>query len=285
MKAKVIAFSINKGGAGKTTSACAIAQVLALSNYKVLFIDMDQQKNATRVFDAEKFEADVSYQKLLIDDIDKDEILSMIHHTSFENIDIIPSSSELYTIEDPLCMTSAQYGEKDVIVCLRDNLEKIKDKYNYILIDTAPTMLRVNKEALAAADEVLIPAQTESFSTSSIGTQAEFISAINNLCGTNTKIKGVFFTRVIQRTAITKEYRKALGEELQKLYIDCPIRQSSKAMEANSTPLPLFMYAPKCTTAEDYIRLTLVLQLVDKKHGDILEKKFNDIVKAIREEI
>jgi len=278
MAKKTILFSINKGGTGKTTSACAIAQVLASCDYKVLFVDLDSQKNSTRVFDAEIAGEDVDFIRLLTEEMDKKEVQSMVSDTNFENISIIAANSNLYDVEDELFLASREVGEKGALTFLKKNLNKIKKDYDYIIMDTSPTINRTIKAAVAAADEVLTTCKTESFSTSAIGTQIELVSMVNNICDENTKFKGVVFTGVKERSEVVKAYREALKEDMGEYYIDMPIRDCIKVMNANSTPVPLFSYAPKCTAAIDYVKLTVELGLIDKEKVGNLIKKYKNFM-------
>lgn len=275
-KASVIAFAINKGGVGKTTSSLAVSQVLAICGYKVLFLDLDAQRNATRHLGAELDIRNVSFTDLLIDGIEKEDIMGMVRETNFKGISIIPATGELYDIEMKLIKTILQFSEKDVLVCLRDNLEHIKDEFDYIIIDSSPSLGYLNKCIVAATDKVISPIESDSYSLDALNSQSDFIQSVNMICETNTVFEGAFLNRITQNTNLTKAYREGLKESFgnDKFYIDSPIRTCNKVKEAAAELEPLFSYAPKCTTAIDYIRLTITMGLIDKKHFQTLEEKY-----------
>ena len=135
MRGKTIAVNINKGGTGKTTSVCSISQVLALCNYKVLLIDVTEQKDSTRMFGMEKYQEKVCFEDLLTDDVEKENIMSMITETPFKNLYMIPATQELKSIGDMLHLIEMKYSEPELLVCLKDNLWKIKDEFERFMIE------------------------------------------------------------------------------------------------------------------------------------------------------
>ena len=277
MRGKTIAVNINKGGTGKTTSVCSISQVLALCNYKVLLIDVTEQKDSTRMFGMEKYQEKVCFEDLLTDDVEKENIMSMITETPFKNLYMIPATQELKSIGDMLHLIEMKYSEPELLVCLKDNLWKIKDEFDYILFDSDPGMNRLNKEILVAADEVIASVQTDAFSASAIASQNEIINRLNNLCNTNTRLKAVYCTQVNCKTNIVKQFREELKKELGTMYIDTPISNCSKVVESNALLVPLFQYAPKCKAAKEYIALVISLGWIDREHYTYIRGTYKDI--------
>lgn len=263
---KVISFAINKGGAGKTESSCAIAQVLALCNYKCLVIDLDAQRNATRLFGAEYDVSYVDHQQLIVDEMNTEQMLKCIKKSNFGNIDIIPGTIDLYNIEDPLCLAATKYDIAEVLTCFKHNLDQIREYYEYIIIDTSPSLGRLNQSAVAASDMVVSPLNTDSRSMDALNSQIDFVKMVNNICKTNCEYKGVFFTQVFDRTNMAKAYMSEAMKGLQDFYIDAPIRYCTAAKSAASVPEPLFKHAPRCNTSLDYIRLAVNMRLVDRAH-------------------
>ena len=146
--AKVISIFNQKGGVGKTTSVINLAAGLGRLKQKVLIIDMDPQGNATSGIGLNKEQDKIIYDLLINGDLD------VIKPTESKNVDIIPSNQELSGIDLELANTEWHYK-------LRDQVNKIKDNYDYILIDSPPSLSVLSIMTLIASDSIIIPVQTE----------------------------------------------------------------------------------------------------------------------------
>lgn len=265
-KRQVICFSIHKGGVGKTESTCAFAQVLGMAGYRCLIIDLDCQKNTTRIFGAESDVSFVNYQDLLLAELEKEEIRKYCKKTKFQGVDIIPATSELFGIEDILFTAATKYSLKEVLSCFKANVDLLRKQYDYILMDTHPDLGRLNKCAIAASDLVLCPMNTDARSMDALNDQVDFIRSVNTTMLTEQTQIGVFFARIKERTTVSKTFLDSAKTGLRDLYIPFPISECQPAAKAAAMRAPLFDIYPKCKTAVDYIRLVVCLGLIDKKH-------------------
>ena len=159
---KVIAIVNQKGGVGKTTTSINLSAALGLYGKKVLMIDLDPQGNATTGVGVDKREIGSSIYEVLVM---KATIEEAIVKTKSMNLSIIPAYLNLAGAEMELLELERKYRDSDVkfnrVMRLKDEISKIKDKYDYILIDCPPSLGTLTTNALAAADSVLIPVQCE----------------------------------------------------------------------------------------------------------------------------
>ena len=158
--AKIIAFVNQKGGVGKTTSSINLAASLGLLGKKTLLIDLDPQGNSTTGVGVNKGENKASVYELLVD---RAELKDVIINTPFKNLCVIPASINLAGIDMELIDMSRQNPEFVAQMQLKNQLSKIRDLFDYIIVDCPPSLGLITTNALAAADSVIIPVQCEFF--------------------------------------------------------------------------------------------------------------------------
>lgn len=270
---KKIGFTINKGGVGKTTSICAIGQILALGGYKVLIADYDPQANSSAVFSVIEDLEGCDYSELFTETVTIENLKSYIVKTSVPNLDILPSSTQLFGMND--IIYEAQKDNPAAGLNLKKNLDLLEKTYDYILMDTTPAFDHVCESVIAAADMLLTPAQTDSFSFKGILRLMQLMEAINEAYNLEIKYGGVFFTRVKSRTNLFKGLKKDYGDKFGEYFIPVSIRDCNKVIEANTNLIPLYQYEPKCTASTDYVELVGALGLMDKRHYNILKNNLN----------
>jgi len=268
-----ISFTINKGGVGKTTSLCAIAQILALGGYKVLIADLGQQSNASRIFGIREDLPNIAYKNLYCKLLTKEEMQEFIIPTSFENIDIIPSSTQLIRMNDKIY--DAKKENPAVVTNLKNNLQQIKDDYDFILIDNEPTIDNMLDCSIAASDKILIPMNTDNLSYEGILNIIKLVEKINNTYNLQVKFGGIFITRVKKRTTLYRDLSEGYTEQFGDYFIPVAIRDCNAVAEANTAFIPLYEYEKKCTAFIDYIELISHLNIMDQKHYQNVIKKLS----------
>ena len=239
---KIVAIANQKGGVGKTTTAQALAAGLANKRKKILAIDLDPQGNLSTACNADNYNASTIYN-VIKRDVD---VSAAIQHIS--NYDIIPANIMLAGAEQELSQTGKEHR-------LRESLAPILDKYDYIIIDTPPSLGVLTINAFTAATDIIIPTTAGIFAATGINQLNETVKSVQRYCNPNVKIMGILFTRFNPRTNISKQI-KELTEQLSS-YIAAPIyktyiRTAVVVEEAQANKTDIFSYADKSTVAEDY---------------------------------
>lgn len=253
-KCKVIAITNQKGGVGKTTTTFNLGVALAKQGKKVLIVDVDPQSNLT-TYAGWYNEEDLKYtlSDLMEQSMNDEEIKtkeSILHHK--ENIDLIPSSLNLSALENALAYAmSREYT-------LRNCLSIVKNDYDYILLDCQPSLGMLTINALASADSVLIPVQSEYFALRGMTDLFKIINKVRRQINPTLKIDGAFLTLVDKRTNLSKEIAKQINDNygsILKLY-DIKIPRAVKTAESTSSGGSIFSYDKSGVVAEAYSSLT-----------------------------
>lgn len=252
-KCKVIAITNQKGGVGKTTTTFNLGIALANQGKKVLIVDVDPQSNLTTYagwYDEEQLKytlSDLMEQSMNDDEIKTRE--SILHHK--ENIDLIPSSLNLSALENSLAYAmSREYT-------LRNCLSVVKKDYDYILLDCQPSLGMLTINALASADSVLIPVQSEYFALRGMTDLFKIINKVRRQINPTLKIDGAFITLVDKRTNLSKEIAKQIDENygsILRLY-DTRIPRAVKTAESTSSGGSVFAYDKNGLVAKAYSSL------------------------------
>lgn len=241
---KVFVFVNQKGGVGKTTSAINLGAYFALMGKKTLLIDFDPQGNMSSGVGVEDRGASI-YEVL----IKKIEIEKAIQNAGMSNLFVIPASIDLSgaTIE----LVDAQKRE----FFLYDAIAKIKDAYDYILIDCPPSLGLLTLNALAAADSVHIPLQCEYFALEGLRLLIETIKRVQKSINPKLKIGGIFFTMYDPRTKLAQEVVQQVCSYFDEKVFKTIIPRNVKLSEAPSHGKPICMYDGKCVGALSYKKL------------------------------
>lgn len=242
--AKKIAITLRKGGSGKTTTAVNLATALHQKGKKTLLVDLDPQANATISVGIDPLQLKANINDLFTNINIKTE--EVIIKTSF-GLDILPSHPDL--AETEAGMRATQIG------LLRGLLEPIEGLFDYIVIDTPPAESYLTVNALATADEVIIPLQTHYLAMRGLQEAIEEIEQVKNGLNPNLKLAGILPTMVNNRTNIAK----IVLEEVSRVYKDFvyPFRIdfSVKHTEATLAGIPLVLYDPKHQGSLAYLKL------------------------------
>ena len=240
----IIAITNQKGGVGKTTTSINVASAIALMGKKVLLIDMDPQAHSTisTVANPEKY--DKSLYDVLMDKNEK--IEDIIVRSNIPGLDMAITKISMAKLEPSLS------GEFDAHFRLKDALEQIRGRYQYIFIDTPPTLGLITLNALVAANFILIPIQSSYLCLEGTDDLLETIEKVKRIANPHLKVMGVVITLYDKRTNLAKDVvqriRKVFGTKVFKTFIS----KSVKLEESPAYKESIFTYAPSSIGAEQY---------------------------------
>lgn len=242
---KVISVANQKGGVGKTTTTVNLSTILAKKGKKVLLIDADPQGNATSGLGVEK-DVEFSTYDVLVNDT---EVVKTIQDTIIKNLKVCPSNINLAGAEVELVSMMSREQR------LKEKLEVIKDKFDYIFIDCPPSLGLITLNSFTAADSVLIPVQCEYYALEGLGQLLNTINLVKKHLNKSLEIEGALLTMYDIRTnlsnQVVKEVKKYFDDRVYKTVIPRNVRLS----EAPSFGMPITMYDPKSKGARSYEKL------------------------------
>lgn len=236
--AQTFAIANHKGGVGKTTTAINVGAGLAARGYDVLLVDMDAQANLTDTLRIEDTQPNV-YDML------RGDAAAVPVHVG-EHLDALPATLDLATAEVEL--TTAIGRER----LLTDVLQPLQPKYDYILIDTAPTLGLLTINAMAAADAVIIPLQAEYYALKGVRGLLDVITNVQRRINHGLTIGGVIVSQYDTRTTLHKQVRDTIAAQFGAATFDTPVRQCIAIAEAQAKHADIFTYAPDSAGAEDF---------------------------------
>lgn len=221
---KIIAIANQKGGVGKTTTAINLGACLGVLEYKTLIVDADPQANATSGVGLDPKNTKNIYD-CLINQVHPSEL---IIQTENPNLDIIPSHIDLVGAE--LEMINLPNREQ----MLKMSLDKIKDQYDFIIIDCSPSLGLITVNALTAADSVMIPVQCEYFALEGLGKLLNTIKIIQGRLNPDLEIEGILLTMYDTRLRLANQVVEEVKTHFQELVFDTLIHRNTKLGEAPS---------------------------------------------------
>ena len=244
IKMKVIVIANQKGGIGKTTTACNVANILMKMGKKTLLLDCDMQGNSSDSYKC-KIEGEATLYDVILEE-ERIPIYEAIQHT--ENGDIVAS--------DPLLRKADEIlnGNIDGLYRLQDALQELEG-YEFVILDTAPAMNSILYNALICADAVVIPCTADRYGMQGMSQLFQTIQAVKKRQNKNLSIAGLLLVKYNARTRLSKEVLNDLQEIASQMgtkVFDTKIRESTKAKEAQALRMNLCDYAPKSTTSIDY---------------------------------
>lgn len=243
---RIIAVANQKGGVGKTTTAINLSASLASLGKKVLALDLDPQGNMTSGLSVDKSKVENSIYNLIIGDAD---IANCIYEEVFENLDVLPSNINLSAAEIELI------GVENKEYIIKSAVEKIKNNYDFIIIDCPPALSMLTINAMTTADSILVPIQCEYYALEGLSQLIHTVELVKSRLNPHLRIEGVVFTMYDARTNLSLQVVENVKDNLQQAIYKTIIPRNIRLAEAPSHGLPINLYDPKSTGAESYMML------------------------------
>jgi chromosome partitioning protein len=255
---RIIAIANQKGGVGKTTTAINLAACLAATGRKTLLIDLDPQANATSGLGIDKKIVKKSVYDILINSVTPEEI---VIPTSIPLLDLIPSNDQLNGAQVEL----VEFDRREFL--LRESMNSIQEQYDYILIDTPPSLGLLTVDALVAGDKILVPLQCEYYALEGFAKLLETIELVKTSLNPSLGFLGIILTMYDSRTNLAQqvadEVRNHFGNQVFKTVIPRSVRLS----ESPGFGKPIILYDFRSSGADAYIKLTQ--EVIEREEASI----------------
>lgn len=243
---RIIAIANQKGGVGKTTTAINLSSCLAEKGQKVLAVDMDPQGNMTSGLGVDKDEAENTVYDLIIGEADINEV---IQKNVMENLDVIPTNIDLSAAEIELI------GVDDKEYIVRNAIHKVRDEYDFVIIDCPPSLSMLTINAMTTADSVLVPIQCEYYALEGLSQLIHTVELVKERLNPVLEIEGVVFTMYDARTNLSLQVVENVKDNLQQNIYKTIIPRNIRLAEAPSYGMPINKYDSKSAGSDAYMRL------------------------------
>jgi chromosome partitioning protein len=244
--AQIICIANQKGGVGKTTTSINLAAALAQIGKTTLLVDCDPQANTTTGIGIDKSTLKQHLYHGLIGDVD---IKELIHTTAVAGLSVIPARVELIGFEVEMM---AHEGRELV---MRELLDEVKDAYDYIVIDCPPSLSLLTLNAMASADSILVPLQSEFYALEGLTQLIDTVKRIKASLNPRLRISGILLTMFDRRTNLSFQVAEEAEKHFNDLVFSTRIPRSVRLSEAPSYGEPIFQYAPSSVGATSYLAL------------------------------
>ena len=251
---RIIAIANQKGGVGKTTTAINLSACLAEKGQKVLAVDIDPQGNMTSGLGLEKEAVDKTIYDLMIGEATIEDV---IYKEVIENLDILPTDINLSGAEIELIGTD----NKEFII--RNEVHKVKEEYDFIIIDCPPSLSVLTINAMTTADTVLVPIQCEYYALEGLSQLIHTIELVKERLNPGLEMEGVVFTMYDARTNLSLQVVENVKDNLNQTIYKTIIPRNIRLAEAPSHGLPINLYDSRSAGAESY-RL-LAKEVIDRE--------------------
>ena len=251
---RIIAIENQKGGAGKTTTAINLSASLAAKKKKVLVIDTDPQGNTTSGFNIDKNNLDNTIYELILGECS---IQDCLIKEIIPNITVLPSNVNLAAAEIELI------GVEKKEYILKNEVDWIRDQYDFIVIDCPPSLNMLTVNAMTTADTVLVPIQCEYYALEGLSQLIHTVNLVRERLNPNLQIEGILFTMYDARTNLSMQVVENVKNNLNLKIFKTVIPRNIRLAEAPSYGLPINLYDPKSTGAESY--MALAKEVINRK--------------------
>ena len=242
---KIISVSNQKGGVGKTTTALSLSAALGVLEKKVLLIDMDPQSNATSGLGIDSNEVTLSSYNLIIGN---SKASNIIIQTSSPNLDLIPAKIDLVGLEIEIVNKSSRE------YLLKNALEKIKKKYDFIIIDCPPSLGLITLNALTCSNSVIIPIQCEYFALEGLGKLLNTIKGVQKVHNPNLSLEGILLTMFDSRLRLSNQVKQDVKKHFGNIVFNTIIPRNVSLGEAPSHGESILMYNATSKGSKSYLK-------------------------------
>lgn len=240
---RIIAVANQKGGVGKSTTAINLSACLAEMGQKVLTVDIDPQGNTTSGLGIDKMGVDATLYELLLDECD---LSDCIIENVIENLSLIPSNVNLSGAEIELI------GIDNKEFLLKNQIDKIKEQFDFVIMDCPPSLSVLTINAMTTADSILVPIQCEYYALEGLTQLIHTIELVQERLNPDLEIEGVVFTMYDARTNLSLQVVENVKSNLQQSIYKTIIPRNVRLAEAPSHGLPINLYDSRSAGAESY---------------------------------